>query len=43
MRKPGHNIRTRGQSSVANDDVRAGPTNKQVVAAAREIEKALGS
>jgi len=28
---------------LANDDVRVGPTNKQVVAAAREIEKALGS
>jgi hypothetical protein len=43
MRIAGHDIRTRGHSSVANDDVRVGPTNRQVVAAAREIEKALGS
>jgi hypothetical protein len=28
---------------LAIDDVRGGPTNKQVVAAAREIEKAPGS
>ena len=28
---------------LANDDVRVGPTNRQVVAAAREIEKAPGS
>ena len=27
---------------LANDDVRVDPTNKQVVAAGREIEKALG-
>jgi hypothetical protein len=28
---------------LANDDVRGGPTKKQVVAAAREIEKVPGS
>ncbi len=43
MRNPGHNILTKGHSSVANDDLRVGPTNKQVVVAAQEIEKALSS
>jgi hypothetical protein len=42
MRNPGHNIRTKEHSSVANDDLRVGPTNKRVVAA-QEIEMALSS